>query len=70
MTNPQEIIAEHIVRKIKVIKTDTEVFESFVNGERSVRNDYRGRAIFELFQNAVDKAKSNVWITLDKTKKD
>lgn len=69
MSTPQEIITEHIRRKVKVINTDTEVFESFVNGERSVRNDYRGRAIFELFQNAVDKAESNVWITLDKTKK-
>jgi hypothetical protein len=69
MSTPQEIITEHIRRKIKVIKTDTEVFESFVNAERSVRNDYRGRAIFELFQNAVDKAESNVWITLDKNNK-
>ena len=39
------------------------------NTERQARNDYHDRAIYELFQNAADRAKDKVWIHFDPGKR-
>lgn len=40
-----------------------------INHENGIVNDYRGRAIYEFFQNAIDRAKNNIWIRLDTTQR-
>ena len=39
--------------------------DGHLKNENGITNDYRGRAIYEFFQNAVDRAKNRIWIHLD-----
>lgn len=55
-------IDEHATKSFSELERD-------INIEQSISNDYRGRAIFEFFQNAIDRANKNIWITLDKNTK-
>jgi|GEM_PF-1418710 len=64
--NPQEIVSELIKRNINI---DYQIAEGHINNEQSVTNDYRGRAIYEFFQNAIDRAERKIWIKLDKDAK-
>ena len=47
------------------IQNPAQTLEGHINHENAVVNDYRGRAIYEFFQNAIDRAESNIWIRLD-----
>ncbi|EWH10115.1 hypothetical protein DS2_09222 [Catenovulum agarivorans DS-2] len=66
MTSIDNIIAEHIKESAQKHYSD---LERDINIEQSITNDYRGRAIFEFFQNAIDRAESNIWIVLDENKR-
>lgn len=37
-----------------------------ITQERALTNDYRGRVLYELLQNAVDRAESRIWVSLDR----
>lgn len=51
------------------IKNPPITLDGHLKNEIGVTNDYRGRAIYEFFQNAIDRAKSQIWIHLDKSKR-
>ncbi len=40
--------------------------DGHLKNENGITNDYRGRAIYEFFQNAIDRAEKKIWIHLDK----
>ena len=65
ITNVQvaKIFANHIQESANKSYSD---LERDINIEQSISNDYRGRAIFEFFQNAIDRADKKIWIHLDK----
>ena len=46
-------------------KDDWLKIKSQAEDEMSMTRDYGGRIIYELFQNAVDKADKNIWIQFD-----
>lgn len=48
------------------IKNPPKTLDGHIKNENGITNDYRGRAIYEFFQNAIDRAKSKIWIHLDK----
>lgn len=47
------------------VRNPPKTLEGHINHENGVVNDYRGRAIFEFFQNAIDRAEHHIWIRLD-----
>ena len=51
------------------LKNPPKTLDGHIKNEIGITNDYRGRAIFEFFQNAIDRAENHVWIHLDKSKK-
>tara|TARA_B100000446_G_scaffold188233_1_gene221584 strand:+ start:25460 stop:29788 length:4329 start_codon:yes stop_codon:yes gene_type:complete len=62
-------VREHIKRKCKLYFDDPDTVSGHIENERAVTNDYRGRVLYELLQNAVDRAETHIWITLDKEKR-
>lgn len=50
------------------IQNPPQTLEGHINHENGIVNDYRGRAIYEFFQNAIDRASQNIWIRLDTVK--
>jgi len=62
-------VREHIKRKCKLYFDDPDTVSGHIENERAVTNDYRGRVLYELIQNAVDRAETHIWITLDKEKR-
>jgi len=48
------------------IKNPPKTLDGHIKNENGITNDYRGRAIYEFFQNAIDRAESKIWIHLDK----
>jgi len=63
------LVREHISRKCKLYFDDPDTVSGHIENERAVTNDYRGRVLYELLQNAVDRADSHIWITVDKEKR-
>ncbi|MDR7123184.1 sacsin N-terminal ATP-binding-like domain-containing protein [Rheinheimera soli] len=61
---PKSVIDEHIATKLETIRRDPQTAIGHIRQERSVRNDYMGRAPFELLQNALDRALSRVKLEL------
>jgi len=51
------------------VKNPPKTLDGHIKNEIGIVNDYRGRAIYEFFQNAIDRAESKIWIHLDKSKK-
>lgn len=51
------------------VKNPPKTLDGHIKNEIAVTNDYRGRAIYEFFQNSIDKAKSKIWIHLDKSQR-
>ena len=63
--SPEEIIQAHIHEKCDLLQNHPVTVDGHINGERALTNDYMGRALYELLQNAVDRADKNIWITLN-----
>lgn len=61
---PKSVIDEHIATKLETIRRDPQTAIGHIRQERSVRNDYMGRAPFELLQNALDRAHCKVRLEL------
>ncbi|MDN5529415.1 MAG: hypothetical protein L0G88_16190 [Shewanella sp.] len=61
---PRSIIDEHIATKLETFRRDPQTVIGHIRQERSVRNDYMGRAPFELLQNALDRAQRKVKLKL------
>lgn len=61
---PKLIIDEHIATKLDTLRRDPQTVIGHIRQERSVRNDYMGRAPFELLQNALDRAHNKVKLKL------
>jgi hypothetical protein len=66
---PQSVIYKHIDNSCDLLMKHPDTVVGHLNHERSVTNDYRGRVLFELLQNAVDRAKKNIWIDFDRDKR-
>jgi len=64
MTNPKTVINQHIEIKLETLQRDKQTVIGHIRQEQSVRNDYMGRAPYELLQNALDRAESKVVLTL------
>ncbi|MFQ5356431.1 MAG: sacsin N-terminal ATP-binding-like domain-containing protein, partial [Mariprofundaceae bacterium] len=47
------------------IKNPAKTLDGHIANENNVANDYRGRVLYEFFQNAVDRAESNIWVYMD-----
>lgn len=70
MTEKLIEISEYFLKQYKEsILNPSKTLEGHINHENSIINDYQGRAIFELFQNAIDRAEDKIWIKLDKNKR-
>lgn len=67
--DPKLAIRAHIQRKCKLFFDDPDTVSGHIENERAVTNDYRGRVLYELLQNAVDRADSNIWITVSKERR-
>ena len=50
------------------MRNPAKTLDGHISNENGITNDYRGRAIFEFFQNSIDRAESKVWINLNKEK--
>src|SRR5690554_5409006 len=59
------VINDHIQRKCRIFEEDPDTVSGHIENERAITNDYRGRVLYELLQNAVDRAERNIWITVD-----
>jgi len=63
---PQEVILNHITEKCDLLENHSTTVDGHINNEQSITNDYMGRALYELLQNAVDRADKSIWIEVDK----
>lgn len=61
---PASIIRNFQLGKLRLLRDDPEVVTSQFGTEQESTKDYEGRVIFELFQNAVDRADQVVAIQL------
>ncbi len=66
---PLSAIYRHIDSSCDLLMKHPDTVVGHLNHERSVTNDYRGRVLFELLQNAVDRAQKNIWIDFDREKR-
>jgi hypothetical protein len=64
VSNPREIINAYLCQRGQVFWLDV---RSDANAEQACALDYQGRVLFELLQNAVDRAKQRIWVHLDDT---
>ena len=68
-TTPQSVIYKHIDNSCDLLMNHPDTVVGHLNHERSVTNDYRGRVLFELLQNAVDRAEEKIWIEFNREKR-
>src|SRR5690554_539857 len=61
----KSIVGEMIREKCKLYQDHPDTVAGHIAHERAVTNDYRGRVLYELLQNAVDRAEANIWIIVD-----
>ncbi len=47
------------------MQNSAKTLDGHIANENAVTNDYRGRAIYEFFQNAIDRAEGKIWVHLD-----
>lgn len=66
---PQSVIYKHIDNSCDLLMNHPDTVVGHLNHERSVTNDYRGRVLFELLQNAVDRAEEKIWIEFNREKR-
>lgn len=66
---PYSVIREHIASKCELLKGHPDTVDGHLNHEQAVTNDYLGRVLYELLQNAVDRAEKHIWINVDRSKK-
>lgn len=66
---PRTVIHRHINNSCDLLMKHPDTVVGHLNHERAVTNDYRGRVLYELLQNAVDRAKKHIWITVDRSRK-
>ncbi|AXS81905.1 sacsin N-terminal ATP-binding-like domain-containing protein [Marinobacter sp. Arc7-DN-1] len=59
------IVGEMVREKCKLYQQHPDTVAGHIAHERAVTNDYRGRVLYELLQNAVDRAEANIWIIVD-----
>lgn len=50
-------------------KNPFKTVDGHIQNEIGVTTDYRGRAIYEFFQNSIDRAQKKIWIKLDRREK-
>jgi len=62
--SPQVTIDEHIKTKLQTLIEDKDTASGHIRHEQGIRNDYMGRAPFELLQNAIDRAEAKVVLSL------
>ena len=67
--SPKQVISNHIDKMCGLLKHYPDTVVGHLNHEKSVTNDYRGRVLYELLQNAVDRADENIWINFDRNRK-
>jgi hypothetical protein len=65
---PKEIIEKFINDNIKLVTDRPDIAQSQAGTESESSKDYTGRVIFEFFQNAIDKAESNIWLEVKNDK--
>jgi|GEM_PF-2796231 len=67
MSNDKLIRIDNALNDIykESIKNPPKTLDGHIKNENGITNDYRGRAIYEFFQNAVDRAEQKIWIHLD-----
>lgn len=63
--SPMIAVREHISRKCKLYFDDPDTVSGHIENERSITNNYRGRVLYELLQNAIDRAERGIWISFD-----
>jgi len=62
----QKQIEEAFVKQYsEAIMNPSKTLDGHIANENNVTNDYRGRVLYEFFQNAVDRAESEIWIIMD-----
>ncbi|SOB74757.1 hypothetical protein SAMN04488490_0286 [Marinobacter sp. LV10R510-11A] len=61
----KSIVEEMIREKCKLYQEHPDTVAGHIAHERAVTNDYRGRVLYELLQNAVDRAETTIWIVVD-----
>jgi hypothetical protein len=66
---PYSVIREHIASKCELLKGHPDTVDGHLNHEQAVTNDYLGRVLYELLQNAVDRAEKHIWINVDRSRK-
>ena len=69
MTTEDLIAAAFEKQYEEAMKNPPKTLDGHIANENGITNDYRGRAIYEFFQNAIDRAESKIWIHLDKESK-
>ena len=63
---PKQVVSAHIDKQCLLLRDHPTVVVGHINHERAVTNDYMGRVLYELLQNAVDRAETTIWISLCK----
>jgi len=68
--SPEEQIQEAFKKQYsEAIKNPSKTLDGHIANENNITNDYRGRVLYEFFQNAVDRAESDIWIVMDSKKR-
>lgn len=62
--SPKDIIENFIDRNARLVTERPDIAQSQAGTESESSKDYTGRVVFEFFQNAIDRAESNVWLEL------
>lgn len=62
--SPEMVINDHIRIKLDTLTKDKDTASGHIRHEQGIRNDYMGRAPFELLQNAIDRADEKVVLKL------
>ena len=63
-TQPKDIIKNFTDKNAKLVNERPDIAQSQAGTENESSKDYTGRVVFEFFQNAIDKAESNIWLEL------
>ena len=61
---PKDIIKNFTNKNAKLVNERPDIAQSQAGTENESSKDYTGRVVFEFFQNAIDKAESNIWLEL------
>jgi len=65
---PKDIIEVFTKKNAKLVNERPDIAQSQAGTENESCKDYTGRVVFEFFQNAIDRAESNIWLELTENK--